>query len=333
MESKGDRFTVRKLDHAGREVLTYPGQVLRRDAHAIVLRTHWDRAPLDLGYVVLEPGDRWTEHFFADRWYNVFRICTGDGALKGWYCNITRPARIQEGEVTAEDLALDLWVDPSGEIWVLDEAEFAALPLTPDERRAGRAALVELQALVAQGADPFDGVARAERGPAAGREEEHVEQMIEAQVGRLLRAQGLTVAVAESCTGGLVSSRITDVSGSSDYYRGSVVAYASDIKEALLGVDHDTLEKHGAVSAQTAQEMAQGVRRVIQTDLGLAVTGIAGPTGGTPQKPVGLVYVALIAPDGEWVERYVWKWSRRLNKALSSEVVLDLLRRYLEGEL
>nr|HID13501.1 DUF402 domain-containing protein [Anaerolineae bacterium] len=156
MEPVTIRITVRKLDHAGRQVTAYPGQVLRRDGHTIVLRTGWDRAPLDLGFVVLEPGDRWTEYFYTDRWYNIFEIRASDGRLKGWYCNVTRPARISACEVTAEDLALDLWVAPDGECRVLDEDEFAALPLAPAEREAAQQALAELQAMVARKAAPFD---------------------------------------------------------------------------------------------------------------------------------------------------------------------------------
>ncbi len=150
-------FTSRKLDHAGRQVIAYPGRVLRRDDRAIVLRTGWDRPPMDLGYIVLEPGDRWTEYFYADRWYNIFEIRASDGRLKGWYCNVTRPACIGADEVAAEDLALDLWVAPDGETRVLDEDEFAALPLPPAEREAAQKALAELQAMVARKAAPFDG--------------------------------------------------------------------------------------------------------------------------------------------------------------------------------
>ena len=148
--------TVRKLDHAGRQVTAYPGRVLRREDHAIVLRTFWDRAPLDVGYVILEPGDRWTEYFYADRWYNIFEIRASDGRLKGWYCNVTRPACISADEVAADDLALDLWVAPDGETQVLDEDEFVALRLTPAERESAQRALAELQALVARRAAPFD---------------------------------------------------------------------------------------------------------------------------------------------------------------------------------
>jgi predicted RNA-binding protein associated with RNAse of E/G family len=149
-------ITIRKLDHAGNQVLAYPGQVLRRDGRTIVLRTGWDRASLDLGFVVLEPGDRWTEYFYADRWYNIFEIHASDGRLKGWYCNVTRPAHIGKDEVSAKDLALDLWVAPDGEPQVLDEDEFAALSLRPAEREAARQALAELQGMVAQRVAPFD---------------------------------------------------------------------------------------------------------------------------------------------------------------------------------
>jgi len=149
-------ITIRKLDHAGRQVLAYPGQVLRREGQTIVLRTRWSRDTLDVGYVILEPDDHWTEHFYADRWYNIFEIHAGDGRLKGWYCNITRPARIDAHEVAAQDLALDLWVAPDGTMLVLDEDEFAALELTPTERQAAQQALAELQAMVRQKSPPFD---------------------------------------------------------------------------------------------------------------------------------------------------------------------------------
>jgi hypothetical protein len=155
-----DQVTVRKLDHAGREAISYPGEILNRSDDAIVLRTSWDREPLDLGFVVLEPEDRWTETFYADRWYNVFEIRAGDGRLKGWYCNVTRPAHISEDEVAAQDLALDLWVDPDGEMKVLDEDEFAELTLSPEARRRAREALAELRAKAEAGRSPFDGEVR-----------------------------------------------------------------------------------------------------------------------------------------------------------------------------
>ncbi len=153
---------------------------------------------------------------------------------------------------------------------------------------------------------------------------------LEVQVGKLLTARSLTLALAESCTGGLVGHRITEVPGSSAYFLGGIVAYAYDIKERLLGVKHNTLYDHGAVSAETATELARGARRALRADIGLSVTGIAGPTGGTADKPVGLVYIALSARDAERCERHVWESDRSGNKALSAEAALDLLRRYLE---
>ncbi len=156
---------------------------------------------------------------------------------------------------------------------------------------------------------------------------------LEVIVGRLLKQRGLKLAVAESCTGGLIGHRITDVPGSSAYYQGSITAYSYEIKELILHVQHDTLCRYGAVSEQTVQEMARGVRCAFRADIGLAVTGVAGPGGGMPEKPVGLVYIALTAPDGEWVERHVWGHDRWENKACSAEAALNLLFRYLEGRL
>ena len=116
------------------------------------------------------------------------------------------------------------------------------------------------------------------------------EKALEVIVGRLLEQREMTLAVAESCTGGLVSHRITNVPGSSAYYSGSITAYSNEIKEVILRVQHRTLVHYGAVSEQTVLEMARGVRDLFQANVGLAVTGIAGPGGGTPEKPVGLVY-------------------------------------------
>ncbi|MCP4538551.1 MAG: CinA family protein [Chloroflexi bacterium] len=159
------------------------------------------------------------------------------------------------------------------------------------------------------------------------------EDGLEVVVGKLLEQRGMTLAVAESCTGGLVGHRITNVPGSSAYYEGSVTAYSYDIKELILQVQHDTLYRYGAVSEQVAREMAIGVQRAFRADIGLAVTGVAGPGGGTSEKPVGLVYVALAASDGEWVEQCMWNGDRLENKEQSAEAVFDLLHRYLEGQL
>ena len=153
---------------------------------------------------------------------------------------------------------------------------------------------------------------------------------IEAEVGALLRERGLTLATAESCTGGLVAHLITCVPGSSQYYLGGVVAYANEVKEALLGVRHETLLDHGAVSEETALEMARGARERLGADVGIATTGIAGPTGGTPEKPVGVVYVALSAVDAQICRRHVWQGDRLANKEQSAEAVLQLIQDYVQ---
>jgi PncC family amidohydrolase len=153
---------------------------------------------------------------------------------------------------------------------------------------------------------------------------------LEEAIGQLLNVQHLTLATAESCTGGLVSHRLTNVPGSSAYFLGGVVAYAYDVKEKVLGVDHATLYRLGAVSEEVARQMAQGVRRALRADLGVAITGIAGPGGETPNKPVGLTYIALAAPDAELAERHVWAGDRAANKAQSAEAALALVHTYLQ---
>jgi nicotinamide-nucleotide amidase len=155
---------------------------------------------------------------------------------------------------------------------------------------------------------------------------------LEEEIGTLLIKQGLTLATAESCTGGLVAHRITNVPGSSAYFVGGIVAYANDAKQALLGVRAETLAAHGAVSEQTAREMARGARQALGADLAVAITGIAGPTGGTPDKPVGLTFVALSAPDVDRVERHLWAGSRLENKDASAEAALRLVVSWLEKQ-
>jgi nicotinamide-nucleotide amidase len=149
------------------------------------------------------------------------------------------------------------------------------------------------------------------------------------EIQKRLIERGLTLALAESCTGGLIADLITDVSGSSAYFLGSAVTYADSAKQGIIGVRAETLAVYGAVSAETAAEMAQGARRVYGSDIAASVTGIAGPTGATPGKPVGLVYIHLSAQDAEWGERHVWDGDRLANKALSAEAVLKLVLRYL----
>jgi PncC family amidohydrolase len=154
---------------------------------------------------------------------------------------------------------------------------------------------------------------------------------LEKIVGRLLTEQKLTIALAESCTGGLIAHRLTNVPGSSAYLIGGVVSYANEAKERMLGVSHQTIQEHGAVSEETAREMSRGIRRLLQTDVALAVTGIAGPSGGTPEKPVGLTYIALAAEDLERCKKYLWQGDRWTNKEQSAEAALGMLRQYLEA--
>jgi PncC family amidohydrolase len=154
---------------------------------------------------------------------------------------------------------------------------------------------------------------------------------LEVQVGELLRQHGLRLAVAESCTGGLIGDRITNVAGSSTYFIGGVTSYAYEAKVRLLGVRWETLEKHGAVSRETVLEMARGVRNVLATDIGLAVSGIAGPAGGTPDKPVGTTWIGLSAPDYEqaWLNRL--EGDRLQIKERAAGQALQYLVEYLLG--
>jgi PncC family amidohydrolase len=153
------------------------------------------------------------------------------------------------------------------------------------------------------------------------------------RIGIILTEKRLTLAAAESCTGGLVASRITDVAGSSAYFLGGIVAYSYEAKAALLGVSWNTLNTHGAVSYEAVIEMAQGARRVFHTDIAVSVSGIAGPGGGTPDKPVGTVWVGLATPSGAEARHFVWDGDRIENKRLSSEAALQFILDYLEGKL
>lgn len=157
------------------------------------------------------------------------------------------------------------------------------------------------------------------------------EETLMGKVGEMLAEKGFTVSVAESCTGGLVTSYLTDVPGSSRYVRGGIVAYNSEAKEKILGVSPDILEKHGAVSPETAKEMANGVRRLMNTSFGLSTTGLAGPEGGETTNPVGTVYLGLSAPEGEeLVKKIYYPGAGRLTlKTIAAKRALDFLRRYL----
>jgi PncC family amidohydrolase len=160
-----------------------------------------------------------------------------------------------------------------------------------------------------------------------------MEQPLENQVGERLRAKALTIATAESSTGGMIMARLTEISGSSAYVIGGVVAYADVIKQRVLGVPEQMLIDYGAVSEPVARQMAEGVRALFGTDTALSVTGIAGPTGATATKPVGLHYVGLSTVDGTWVRRFVWSGSRSENRHAAANAAFTLLLDYLVGEL
>ncbi|MBZ0299591.1 MAG: nicotinamide-nucleotide amidohydrolase family protein [Anaerolineae bacterium] len=151
-------------------------------------------------------------------------------------------------------------------------------------------------------------------------------ETLESQVGAALLAHGWTISTAESCTGGLVLHRLTNIPGSSAYVAGGIVAYSNSVKQTVLRVKQGTLLAHGAVSEQTALEMAAGVRQLLKTDVAVSITGIAGPGGGTSEKPVGLTYIALAGPDDLLVvQRHIWDGDRLAVKNASAEAALQLV--------
>jgi PncC family amidohydrolase len=148
-------------------------------------------------------------------------------------------------------------------------------------------------------------------------------------LGSALQAAGLTLCTAESCTGGLIADMVTDVPGASLYFAGGVVAYANAAKQEVLGVPAEYLDAFGAVSAPVALAMARGGRRLLHCDVALSATGIAGPAGGTASKPVGLVYIAIVAPNYSTCQELHWSSSRRDNKVATAHAALALALAYL----
>lgn len=167
--------------------------------------------------------------------------------------------------------------------------------------------------------------ARAKYAKAAGRLIQMAnDHTLEQQLTELLTARELTIATAESCTGGLIAHRITTVAGSSAYFLGGVVAYSNALKETMLDVPAAILEQHGAVSRECALAMARGIRARTGASIGLSSTGIAGPSGATPTKPVGLVYLACVTPFGEVCQEHRWRGDRIENIERSAEAALQL---------
>jgi nicotinamide-nucleotide amidase len=216
--------------------------------------------------------------------------------------------------------------------------EMVAGAIDPSEGRVSfRASFPEISLRVVVHGRPEEAAARLEALASRVRERigpyvygEGVVTMEEV-VGRVLRERGLTLALAESCTGGLVGHRLTNVPGSSAYLRGAVVAYANEAKQDLLGVARETLAAHGAVSEEAAGEMAVGARRAFGTSIAIATTGIAGPDGGTPEKPVGTVCFGLATGEGVVTRRYQLWGTRDWVKLLASQVALDWVRRHALG--
>jgi PncC family amidohydrolase len=160
----------------------------------------------------------------------------------------------------------------------------------------------------------------------------NVPKPLEIQVGRFLQERGLKLVLAESCTGGLLGSRLTDVPGSSEYFLGGVVAYAYEAKVGLLGVSWDTLNTKGAVSRETVLEMARGIRRLMKAHIAVSVSGIAGPGGGTPDKPVGTTCIGLVTEEGEWARSFHFEEDREGNKMAAVDAALEFLLDYLQGK-
>jgi nicotinamide-nucleotide amidase len=157
------------------------------------------------------------------------------------------------------------------------------------------------------------------------------EEVLEAVVGRILKDRSLKLAVAESCTGGLVSNMLTNISGSSEYFERGIISYSNAAKVEILKVNEDTLAEHGAVSLEVAMQMADGVKSIAGADLGLAITGIMGPGGATPGKPVGLVYIGLCDEKVCTAKQFKFGDERILNKQRTAQAALDMLRRHLLG--
>ncbi|HEX9983948.1 MAG TPA: CinA family nicotinamide mononucleotide deamidase-related protein [Thermoanaerobaculia bacterium] len=187
-----------------------------------------------------------------------------------------------------------------------------------------------------------DGDESSARAAMAGREREllaifgqrvfgYDDDTLEAVIGRLLTERRATLSVAESCTGGLLGSRITDIAGSSAYFMGGALVYTAEAKTSLAGVDGALIAAHGQVSEPVALALARGIRERFGTTYGVGITGIAGPGGGTPEKPVGTVHVAVASPDGEVHRKLLWQGPRTIVKWYSTQQALDLLRRVIIG--
>ena len=302
---------IHKCDHRGQPRVSYDGELIAHDGPRITLRARWTLPARTLPFVTLEPGDVFIETFYTDRWYNVFEIHGPDGALKGWYADICRPARLEGEALSWDDLALDIWMDPDGTMRILDQEEFAQVlrELPPTEAASARGAVPALQDVL----------------------KAHWRRFANARIAEVLTARGWLLATAESCTGGLIGHLLTEQPGSSAYFAGGVISYSNAVKQQALGVREETLRMYGTVSAECALEMARGVRAALGAHVGLSATGIAGPGGGTVSKPVGLVYIGLSSPLGEAAAQHCWPHDRSGNKWATADAALRLLLDHLSS--
>jgi PncC family amidohydrolase len=297
---------IRKYDHKNNLKVHYEGRLVSRSEHSVTANAEWTSPAVNLGYVKLDAGDIFVETFYDNRWFNIFKITSHTtGEVKGWYANITRPSRISKNAIEWDDLALDVWMWTNGHMQVMDEHEFAEIKpeLQPLEQQQAMIALDEVQAAL------------------------HTEWRTYAndQIADLLGKRKWTLGTAESCTGGLIGDTLTNRAGSSSYFWGGVVSYANEIKHNVLGVRTETLARMGAVSEEVALQMARGVRTALKVDVGISATGVAGPGGGSAEKPVGLAYLGFSGPNGEKAQRFVWPFDRVGNKQASADAALKLL--------
>ena len=304
------RVRIHKHDSLGARTISYDGDVVTQDEEHLVARAIWRFPTQTLAYATLTDGDIFEEIFYFDRWYNVFEIRAADRSLKGWYANITRPALLNAAGLIWEDLYLDLWMSPNGHMQVLDQDEFdAATHLSPLDRASALGALREAE----------HELQRRWRAYAV------------ASIAQALDARGWRLAIAESCTGGALADAVTEHSGISRVYLGGVLAYDNSVKTGLLDVNVETLAHFGAVSTQTAIEMARGARAATGAEIAISTTGIAGPNGGSVEKPVGLVYIGLSSPLGDYADRSIWPFDRTGNKQASVDQALRLMLQHLSS--
>jgi nicotinamide-nucleotide amidase len=265
--------------------------------------------------IVLLPGVPWEMKAIFEE--SVRPHLTGNGIPPGIHRRVLKVVGL--GESAVEELVRPVYEAHRGH----DVTILAAAPGEVQLHFAARGTLEEAR----EELDVLEADFRSAVGTALfGRDDETLEGV----VGELLRNAGLTLAVAESCTGGMVASRITDVAGASAYFLGGAVTYANEAKIEILGVSPATLEMHGAVSEEVAREMAAGARLRLGATAGLGVTGVAGPGGGTPDKPAGTVHIALDVADGtRRHERLVLLGDRAMVRRWTTSAALGMIRRWL----